>query len=83
MSGSQTSPARADTLASWRGARRRGPSVCAGGREEAAAGAWGVVVLGELRGCAGCEPGARATDVVWARFGALSALLSEMPSASP
>lgn len=51
---------------------------------KAAAGAWGVAAPGELRGCAGCEPGARATDVAWAcatralarrgaRFGALSA----------
>ena len=61
---------------------------------EAAAGAWGVATPGELRGCAGCEPGARATDVAWAgaapalakrgaRFGAPSARLPEVPSASP
>lgn len=53
---------------------------------EAAAGAWGVAAPGEMRGCAGCEPGARATDVSWAgaaralakrgaRFGTLSARL--------
>lgn len=50
---------------------------------KAAAGAWGVAAPGELRGCVGCEPGARVTDVAWAcatrvlarrsaRFGALS-----------
>ena len=61
---------------------------------ETAAGAWGVATPGELRGCAGCEPGARATDVAWAgaapalakrgaRFGAPSARLPEVPSASP
>lgn len=53
-----------------------------------------MVAPGELRGCAGCEPGARATDVAWvgaaqapekrgARFGAPSARLPEVPSASP
>lgn len=63
-------------------------------RGEAAAGAWGVAAPGELRGCAGCEPGARATDVAWARearalvktsarFRAHSALLLEVPSTSP
>lgn len=63
-------------------------------RGEAAAGAWGVAAPGELRGCAGCEPGARATDVAWAGatralarrgacFGALSARLPEVPSATP
>lgn len=63
-------------------------------RGEAAAGAWGVAAPGELRGCAGCEPGARVTDVAWAGaaralakrgacFGALSVRLPEVPSATP
>lgn len=63
-------------------------------RGEAAAGAWGVAAPGELRGRAGCEPGARATDVAWAGaaralakrgacFGVLSARLPEVPSETP
>lgn len=63
-------------------------------RGEAAAGAWGVAAPGELRGCAGCESGARATDVAWAgaaralakrgaHFGGLPSRLPEVPFATP
>lgn len=63
-------------------------------RGEAAAGAWGVAAPRELRGCAGCESGARATDVAWvgaaralakrgAHFGALPWRLPEVPFATP